>query len=85
MRGNHVCAVVVGCRERMKKRRRRSPYNTYACPHCGEEVDSSPDLGGGEVQSYIEDCPVCCRPNHIHAVLDPETGEHTLTVTAEND
>jgi transcription elongation factor Elf1 len=68
-----------------KKRKRRSSFTTYSCPHCGEEVDSSPDLGGGEVQSYIEDCPVCCRPNHIHAVLDPDTGEHSLSVTAEND
>ncbi len=39
----------------------------YACPHCGETVDTSPDPGGGEQQQYIEDCPVCCSPNLISA------------------
>jgi hypothetical protein len=39
----------------------------YACPHCGEEVDTDPDPGGGPHQEYIEDCPVCCRPNRIVA------------------
>ena len=42
----------------------------YTCPHCGEPVDTYPDPGGGEVQDYVEDCPVCCRPNQIHAEYD---------------
>jgi hypothetical protein len=33
-------------------------------------VDTSPDPGGGEQQEYIEDCPVCCRPNVIRASFD---------------
>lgn len=39
----------------------------YVCPHCAEEVDTDPDPGGGVDQEYIEDCPVCCRPNRILA------------------
>jgi hypothetical protein len=39
----------------------------YQCPHCGEAVDTDPDLGGDLEQDYIEDCPVCCRPNRIRA------------------
>lgn len=32
------------------------------CPYCGETSDVSLDPGGGEVQDYVEDCPVCCQP-----------------------
>ena len=45
----------------------------YPCPHCGEEVDTYPDPGGGPHQEYIEDCPVCCRPNRIIASLLEES------------
>lgn len=31
------------------------------CPHCGETIDLTLDLSVPE-QSYIEDCPVCCKP-----------------------
>jgi hypothetical protein len=31
------------------------------CPHCGETISLTLDLSVPE-QSYIEDCPVCCRP-----------------------
>ena len=41
--------------------------SVYTCPHCGEEVDTDPDPGGGVEQDYIEDCPVCCRANRIVA------------------
>jgi Cysteine-rich CPXCG len=32
-----------------------------ACPHCGESITLTLDLSVPE-QSYIEDCPVCCKP-----------------------
>jgi hypothetical protein len=44
----------------------------YVCPHCGESVDTAPDPGGGEQQDYVEDCPVCCRPNRIFATFSVE-------------
>lgn len=31
------------------------------CPHCGETISLTLDLSVPE-QSYIEDCPVCCKP-----------------------
>ncbi|MGO9513747.1 MAG: CPXCG motif-containing cysteine-rich protein [Steroidobacteraceae bacterium] len=31
------------------------------CPHCWETINLTLDLSVPE-QSYIEDCPVCCRP-----------------------
>jgi hypothetical protein len=53
------------------------------CPHCGEAVDTSPDSGGGRKQVYVEDCPVCCRPNKLTATYDPdEDGYH---VDAQSD
>ncbi|HEY6557299.1 MAG TPA: CPXCG motif-containing cysteine-rich protein [Polyangiaceae bacterium] len=53
------------------------------CPHCGEPIDTYPDPGGGEEQSYIEDCSVCCRPILFHARLDEATGEYDVSVSAE--
>ena len=32
-----------------------------SCPHCGETINLTLDLSIPE-QSYIEDCPVCCKP-----------------------
>jgi hypothetical protein len=31
------------------------------CPHCWETITLTLDLSVPE-QSYIEDCPVCCKP-----------------------
>ncbi len=31
------------------------------CPHCWEPITLSLDLSVSG-QSYIEDCPVCCKP-----------------------
>jgi hypothetical protein len=31
------------------------------CPHCWETIEITLDLSV-EQQSYIEDCPVCCKP-----------------------
>ncbi len=35
-----------------------------SCPHCGETIDLTLDLSVPE-QSYIEDCPVCCKPMQV--------------------
>jgi hypothetical protein len=57
----------------------------YMCPHCGELVDTSPDLGGGETQVYVEDCTVCCRPNRIHAVFSPEDDGFHVSAEADDE
>jgi hypothetical protein len=44
----------------------------YVCDACGEEIVVPVDPSAGEEQEYVEDCPVCCRPNVIHVELDPE-------------
>ena len=57
-----------------KKRRRRSAHSkteaAYVCESCGEEIVIPIDLSAGHSQEYVEDCPVCCRPNMIHVELD---------------
>lgn len=42
------------------------------CPYCGEEVEVEVDPLGPSSETYVEDCPVCCRP-------------WTVTVTREED
>jgi hypothetical protein len=56
---------------------------SFACPHCGELIDTFPDPGGGEHQEYIEDCSVCCRPMLIVATLDEDTGEFAAAASPE--
>ena len=46
-----------------------------SCPHCGEPTDTTPDLGGGETQDYVEDCVVCCRPIRFVATYSEQSGE----------
>jgi len=39
---------------------------SHQCPYCGEPVDVSADPLGVSVETYTEDCPVCCRPWVVH-------------------
>ena len=54
----------------------------YDCPYCGERIETTLDLSGGD-QDYIEDCQVCCRP--VHFVLQVHGDEWMLDVFGEND
>lgn len=45
---------------------------TYICDACGEEIVVPIDVTAGTVQEYVEDCPVCCRPNVIHVEIDDQ-------------
>ncbi len=45
---------------------------SYLCDGCGEEIVIPLDPSGGVSQSYVEDCPVCCRPSVIHIDLFDE-------------
>jgi hypothetical protein len=54
-----------------------------SCPHCGEPLETYVDPGGGAAQEYVEDCAVCCRPLHFHAVYDESEGEYRVEVSSE--
>jgi hypothetical protein len=40
------------------------------CPYCGEPVPLWLDQTGGRVQTYVEDCRVCCQPIEVMARFD---------------
>jgi hypothetical protein len=50
-------------------------YQTYYCAVCGEANETFVDESNGLRQQYVEDCAVCCRPNVLRVVIDPETNE----------
>lgn len=56
--------------------------DNYHCPYCGEPAEAVLDLSGGD-QTYIEDCPVCCRP--IVFGLRTDGVQWQLEVRGEND
>ena len=43
---------------------------SYICDACGEEIVIPVDHSAGQSQEYVEDCPVCCRPNVIRLDFD---------------
>ena len=56
---------------------------TYRCAVCGEENETFVDLSSGLIQSYVEDCAVCCRPNILHIRIDESTGKISLEAEFE--
>ena len=54
------------------------PADGFQCGFCGSWNDIVVDPGGGSVQSYTEDCQVCCRPNLLRLTWDPEMGEYSV-------
>ncbi len=45
---------------------------SYVCPSCGEVIDVRVDPSAGTHQEYVEDCPVCCRPNVLTIAFGDE-------------
>jgi hypothetical protein len=44
----------------------------FQCAGCGEWNETSVDESAGRVQSYIEDCQICCRPNVLQISYAPD-------------
>lgn len=55
---------------------------SYICDSCGERVVVPVDVSAGAAQTYVEDCPVCCRPHVIHVEIDDD-GETRLWAERE--
>jgi len=48
------------------------------CPHCWETISLTLDLSVPE-QSYVEDCPVCCKPMLVsYTAADGEVAEFSV-------
>jgi hypothetical protein len=56
---------------------------TYRCAVCGEENETFVDLSSGSIQTYVEDCSVCCRPNILHVRIDEPSGKIFLETEFE--
>ncbi len=75
---------------RAMKRRRKTPDRSrrlreqaaYYCDWCSEQIVVPLDLSAGASQEYVEDCPVCCRPNVIRVEVD-EDGTARVWATRE--
>jgi len=39
-------------------------YN-FDCPYCGVENSVRLDVTGGNKQSFVQDCVICCQPIQI--------------------
>jgi hypothetical protein len=55
-----------------------------ACPYCGEELELAVDPGGGDVQEYVEDCEVCCRPLQLTVAWDADGAAHASAATDDD-
>jgi hypothetical protein len=66
-----------GADDAMKRKRSRlsKDASLASCPFCGEAEEVYVDPGGGAVQTYVEDCAVCCRPRLVHVEPGDEPGE----------
>jgi transposase-like protein len=52
------------------------------CPYCGESVTIAVDPAGGVVQTYVEDCQVCCQPWQVHLSYDASGSAHVWVEAA---
>ncbi len=55
----------------------------FQCAGCGEWNETIVDESAGRVQSYVEDCQVCCKPNVLKISCDPETEEFLIAAELE--
>ena len=54
------------------------------CPYCGEVVTIAIDPAGGAVQTYVEDCQVCCQPWQVHVTYDDHGAAHVWVDAAQD-
>ena len=45
---------------------------SYICQSCGEAIVVPVDISAGSEQTYVEDCPVCCRANVIQLEISAD-------------
>lgn len=55
---------------------------SYCCDVCGEEIVVPVDVSAGEVQEYVEDCPVCCHPHVLRVEMDRDG---TVRLTSQTE
>lgn len=58
---------------------------TFDCAYCGERNATTVDLSAGEIQEYVEDCQVCCRPNSLYVTGSPESGDAWIEAFTDDE
>ena len=53
------------------------------CPYCGEQVEVAVEPLGPSSETYVEDCPVCCRPWVVQVSREGE--EAVVSLGREDD
>lgn len=59
-------------RRSARRERELADEGCHTCGACGEEIVVPIDASAGAEQSYVEDCPVCCRPHRIRVEVDED-------------
>ena len=55
----------------------------FQCAGCGEWNETVVDASAGSLQSYVEDCQVCCKPNVLNISWDPSAGGYVISAELE--
>lgn len=55
----------------------------FQCAGCGEWNMTVVDSSGGNAQTYVEDCQVCCKPNLLRVQYDAEQQEFVIHAELE--
>ena len=50
------------------------------CPYCHQSIEIVLDPGSGSMQSYVEDCEVCCNPWQLFVEYDAEGAAHVSVI-----
>ncbi|MEO6830048.1 MAG: CPXCG motif-containing cysteine-rich protein [Acidobacteriaceae bacterium] len=56
----------------------------FQCAGCGEWNETVVDESGGTQQDYVEDCQVCCKPNHLHIRWNGDAEEFVIEAQLES-
>ena len=59
------------------------PTIAVPCPYCGERVELMIDAAD-DLQHYVQDCPVCCRPMEVSVARDAGC-ELLVSATRDSD
>ena len=56
----------------------------FQCAGCGEWNQTTVDESAGRMQSYVEDCQICCKPNVLDVRYDVREREFVITAQLES-
>jgi len=66
---------VVSCEKGLYSLGMEEIEKKFRCPYCREKISMILDISIEDMQTYIEDCEVCCRP--IQVTYSSENGKLT--------